>query len=85
MEKVKYYSQILKRKFIIKEVGKMEIFKVKELYNGEMDQNIKEILLMERNKDMEFILFLMVIIMKDSGLMENNKDKELYIEKINKS
>lgn len=85
MEKVKYYSQILKRKFIIKEAGKMEIFKVKGLYNGEMDQNIKEILSMERNKDMKFILSLMVIIMKDFGLTENNKDKELYIEKINKS
>ena len=62
----------------------MDIIKVKGLYNGEMDQNIKESLLMERNKVFVLILFLMEIIMKDFGLMENNKDKELFIEKIDR-
>lgn len=84
MGKEKSYFQILKKNVIIKENGKMGIIKVKELQNGGMDQNIKENLLMGRNKDMEFILFLMEIIMKDLGLMENNKDKEQFIERIDK-
>lgn len=62
----------------------MDIIKVKGFYNGEMDQNIKENLLMVRNKDLVFIHFLMEIFMKGIGLMVSNKGKGLFIGKIDR-
>ena len=62
----------------------MDIIKVKGFYNGEMDQNIKENLLMVRNKDLVFIHFLMGIFMKGIGLKVSNKDKGLFIKKIDR-
>lgn len=62
----------------------MDIIKVKVFYNGEMDQNIKENLLMVRNKDLVFIHFLMEIFMKGIGLMVSNKGKGLFIGKIDR-
>ena len=84
MEKEKKYFQKVKKKDIIKDIGKMDIIKVKGFYNGEMDQNIKENLLMVRNKDLVFIHFLMEIFMKGIGLMVSNKGKGLFIGKIDR-
>ena len=44
--------------------------------HGKMDPNIKETMLMAKNKEMESFITLLENNMLECGQMENNKDKE---------
>lgn len=66
----------------MKVIGIMDLCMAKEYFNGWMDQDIKDNLYMEENKDLELLPFLMGIIIKVIGLEVNNKELEHYMIKI---
>lgn len=62
---------------IIQEIGKMELNMEKEFLNGQMDPNMMDIILMMKEKDMEFSIGQMVKNILDYG----NKDYFMVMDK----
>ena len=67
----------LKMVHIIKDIGRKDICMEEENFHGKMDKNMKEIIELVKNKDMELFIFLKIKNIKVIGKMVDNMEKVL--------
>jgi hypothetical protein len=85
MEKVKWFFLQIHRNCSMMDSGIMVLCMVKVFFNGMTHQNMKESLLMAKNRAKESSHLLMEIIMKDIGYKGNKMVLESYLTVIKMS